>query len=116
MSISWTDVTNIAPELATVLTSIQNDILADVDNEVDDGAWGIFADKGKKYLAAHLGTLTRPGTVGVSGPVASESLGPMARSYATSGVLSAGALSSTRYGAEYDRIRRIAIGFVGMVA
>ena len=110
MAISWSDVVKIAPELSTLAVDTQNEILADVDLEVDPGTWNEFADKGRKYLAAHLGTLARPGSVGVAGPVTSETLGPMSRSYSVEGATDAGALSSTRYGVEYARTRRIACG------
>lgn len=105
----------VAPELSTLSVETQNDILADVDNEVDAAMWNEFADKGKKYLAAHLGTLATRGSAAVSGPVTSESIGPMSRSYSTEAASEAGLLSSTRYGVEYVRIRRIAVGPAALV-
>ena len=110
MAISWTDVSRIAPELVSLTVETQNAILEDVDLEIDAGRWGSFADKGRKYLAAHLGTVASRGSVGVAGAVTSETLGPMSRSYDSSSSSDAGLLSSTRYGIEYVRIRRIACG------
>lgn len=110
MAITWDDVVLIAPELSSLDSGAQDAILEDVELEIDATRWGIFANKGRKYLAAHLGTLATRGSVGVAGPVTSETLGPMSRSYDAGSAVDAGLLSSTRYGVEFARIRRIACG------
>ncbi len=114
MAITWADVLLIASELSTTATATQNAILEDVDREVDDGAWGEFANKGKKYLAAHLATITAQSGAGGAGPITSETLGPMSRSYA-SAADTGNSLTSTRYGMEYLRILRIAVGPCALV-
>lgn len=113
MSITWTaDVAAIAPDLSTTPTATQTLILAIVDRQIDDDQWGIYADDGRRYLAAHLGTLARSGIGNTAGPVTSETLGAMSRSYGTvQGVT--GPLSATRYGVEYERLMHLACGFVG---
>jgi hypothetical protein len=86
--ISWADVQVIAPELTdtAVPTGTQAVLLAMVERQIDDVAWDELADDGRKYLAAHLGTVyvtTSGGGAASVGPVTSESVGPMSRSYVT---------------------------------
>lgn len=114
MAITWAaDVAPLSTSLATIPTATQTLILAVVDRQIDDVAWGTFADDGRRFLAAHLGTLyLRP--LGAAGPITSETLGAMSRSYGMLPLL-AGALGSTIYGAEYERLLRIACGVPGLV-
>lgn len=109
--IAWTDVVNIAPELGgtVVAPGTQTAILAIVQRQVDDDAWGEFADDGRAYLAAHLASIR-----GDEGLVTSESLGAMSRSYAIPpGIL--GSLALSTYGAEYARLQKIAVAFAAFV-
>jgi hypothetical protein len=115
VSITWADVVAYpAPELSTLATASQTAILAIVDRQIDVDAWGEFADDGRRLLAAHLGTLTRSGAGGAAGPVTSETLGAMSRSYASM-TTDAGLLGTTKYGAEYLRLMRIAVGVAVLV-
>lgn len=105
MAITWaSDVVAIAPELASVVTATQNKILAFVDLQFNTTLWGDKLDMGKTYLAAHLGTLSR--RAGAGGPVVSESVGQVSRSYAASIASGAAMLESTSYGLEYKRLLR----------
>lgn len=112
MSISWSDVTDIAPDLEDAPAGLRTKILRQVDYQIDDTVWGDLSDDGRIYLAAHLGTLwfTQAGAVSAAGPVSSESIGPMSRSYAvpsnSSGDDDSG-LSLTRFGLEYKRLRAL---------
>lgn len=117
MAVTWSDVVTFpAPELSTVATGTQNAILAVVDRQIDDDAWGEFANDGRRYLAAHLGTLSSGAGAGAVGPVTSESVGAMSRSYGSlSDTSGAGALGSTRYGLEYYRLLRLALGVPALV-
>jgi hypothetical protein len=112
MAITWSDVEALAPELSTVPVARQNLILAMVEKQVDGDVWTEFTDDGKRFLAAHLGTMTSSGSA-AAGPITSESLGPMMRSYGWSGEY--GALASTRYGLEYKRLMKIALGVAAVV-
>lgn len=125
MAIVWTDVEAIAPELVGLVpVPTQTYFLAKVDREIDDTAWDDIADDGRRYLAAHLATRYVAGASGASsagavGPIASETLGPMSRSYGTLGAMSGssqtGDLTTTRYGLEYLRMINLlpsALGFV----
>lgn len=103
MAITWQDVINIAPEMSTTPTGMQNAILNIVANQVDYSVWNEFGDAGSAYLAAHLVAIS-----GDEGMVTQESLGAMARSYALPpGIM--GSLALSTYGAEYKRLLDIAV-------
>lgn len=109
--ITWAaDVVPIASALASTSVATQNLVLAIVNREIDDTAWGDLADDGRRYLAAHFGTIfSGAGGGAIAGPVTSETLGQMARSYGTiSGMGIPPALAKTWYGVEYYRLLRIA--------
>lgn len=104
MSISWSNVAAIAPELSTVGTDTQNAILAQVNGDISDDAWpsDSKADRARAWLAAHLATLVA--RAGSGGAVQSESVGSVSRSYAISVAAGANELGSTSYGIEYERL------------
>jgi hypothetical protein len=123
MSIAWTDVQVIAPELTdtAVPTGTQSVLLAMVDRQIDDEAWGELADDGRTYLAAHMGTVyvtTAGGGAGSAGSVISESVGPLSRSY-SSAAQSGGSidqlLGTTRYGIWYLHLVRLLPSSLGLV-
>jgi hypothetical protein len=103
MAIAWADVVLIAPELSAVVAGAQTAILADVVLQLDEDTCGTRYDLISKYLAAHLGTITLRGASGAAGPVTSEKVGPLARSYAAPYSDSTD-LESTPYGQEYLRL------------
>jgi hypothetical protein len=87
-SITWTDVTDIAPELTAdngVNIEAQNMILALVNERMNATEWGGESDPMLKlariYLAAHFGTITMNQSAG-AGPVVAEAAGGLSRSYA----------------------------------
>ncbi len=117
MTISWSDVEELAPELVGLVPAgMQTRFLAKVDREVGDSweeAGEGAADDGRLYLAAHLATKYASGLGGGAGgggvgPVTSESLGPMSVSYgsltSSSGGVYDGDYSTTKYGIEYLRM------------
>lgn len=125
MSVTWADVQAIAPELTdtAVPTGTQAVLLLMVDRQIDDAAWLDLADDGRRYLAAHMGTvyvLTAGGSAASVGAVTSEAVGPMSRSYASSAMSSSAAsvdalLGTTRYGIWYLHMIRLlpcSMGFV----
>lgn len=101
--ITWNDVSAIAPELATTVSSnAQTLILAAVGKQVGSGQWANLQVEGQLALAAHMGTLVKR-AVGAVGPVISATVGPVTRTFA----LIAGAhgsLGSTSWGQEYERL------------
>lgn len=113
MSIAWGDVTAVASELSSLAAASQTYILDLVNNRmVDDDAWGEYADDGRAYLAAHLGTIANGGGSG-SGAVTSETIGPLSRSYATPS--DDGDLATTKYGRFYMTLMRMAIALPALV-
>lgn len=124
MSITWADVQVIAPELtdAIVPTGTQAVLLTMVDRQIDDEQWLDLADDGRRYLAAHLGTVyrsTSQGSAASVGTVISETVGPMSRSYASTSNMTRGGpdplLGTTRYGIWYLHLIRllgVSLGFV----
>lgn len=100
------NVTALAPELAGTVLSDQAwvDILAYVnqfnltttDSDIDRRLARI-------YLAAHIGSVNKRAASASSGPIVSESVGGVRRSYGQlSTATSASSLSSTRYGQLYS--------------
>lgn len=105
MSIDWTDVTALAPELSTVDTGRQAFILAQVNSELSTAVWGSKIEIGRTYLAAHLATLFKRAQSGSGGAVSSESVGAISRSYSvTSFSKNPSNLENTTYGQEYLRM------------
>lgn len=98
MAITWTDVTNIAPELSTIAAATQTAILATVAAQVPSSQWGDAQNDGQAWLAAHIATLTKRRG---DGPLASRGVGPLSQSYQS--MLSFGMLGATGYGLEYRR-------------
>jgi len=111
VSIKWIDVVAVAPELAALNSNSQTQILAMVDRQIDDTAWGGLADDGRRFLSAHYGTLAiRKG----SGFITSERVGSLGRSYATPQWLKS-SLGLTSYGIEYRRLARLLPTYLGSV-
>lgn len=114
MAITWTDVTALAPSLSTISVAGQNEILARVALEVGPGQWGALQTQGQLALARHLGVVSLRGT-GAPGPLISETVGPLSRQFAAP-ILTASALSSTPWGAEYARLRALLPCRFGLLA
>lgn len=102
MAITWADVVAAAPELASASAGTQTFILTAVAEEVDPEVWGTRADRGKVYLAAHLGTLAK---MEGAGAASSQRVGPLGETRAIpKGGISSLSLGLTSYGAEYERL------------
>jgi hypothetical protein len=98
--ITWDDVAAFAPELTDADEIVRSGILAYVNATFNPDDWGGTAAPALRlariYLAAHLGTLTKRGQSGKAGPISSESVGGISRSYATFSYPSI--LTTTPYG------------------
>lgn len=86
-SIVWDDVIAHAPELSTVGSTAQDDILA-VANEVLDVTQFGGEDAAKTrlariYFASHFATIDSQGSSGATGAVVSETVGGLSRAYAS---------------------------------
>lgn len=123
--ITWENVFALAPALEDVSAAGQAEILAKVEREVRPGPWGAAVDDGRLALARHLGVLalqaqsSSTGGASTVGPVQSETVGPVSRSFA---VLSGGSSGSsgttfdaTSWGQEYKRMLRLLPGRFGNV-
>lgn len=111
MAVTWADVVIVAPALSTLDVPSQNFFLTESLRQIDSDVWGEYATVGQIYLAAHMATLTLGAG---SGPITSETLGQMSRSYAVPLWLKS-SLALTRFGAEYDRLLNIAVAFPAFV-
>lgn len=112
MAVTWAQVVLIAPALSTAPSGRQDLILAVVDRQIDDTAWGDLADDGRLYLAAHLGTVS--GVGGAAGAVSSETLGPMSRSYGLPSSVS-DELATTGFGVFYLHLLTLLPCSLGLV-
>lgn len=99
MAITWSNVTDIAPELSTVALATQTAILAQANTELSVAVWGTRIEIGRAWFAAHLATIS--GRRGTGGQVTSETVGSVSRSFAAGG---SGGYSSSGYGQEFERL------------
>lgn len=97
MAITWDDVVLLDPAFEDVPSEVQDDILATVELLIPEGPWGDRWALAQRYVAAHLATewlavqaAGGSGSVGSSGPVTQETVGPISRSYADYGAVVAG--------------------------
>ncbi len=117
-AIVWSDVTTVAPSLATVDVAAQSLYLTFVNSAID---WRLFANgesdnrlkMARIYLAAHYATSATiaesTGGVGAAGPVTSEGAGSLSRSYGFNTFSTSGSdpsLGSTQWGRLYRLIMR----------
>jgi hypothetical protein len=112
-AITWSDVVNHAAELASVDAEAQTDILSHVNTALSVSAFeGEDAPKLKLariYLAAHFAapTLNGVSAPGPAGPLTSETLDNVSRSYAApSFSMSSSDLSTTSHGRAYLQLVR----------
>jgi len=111
MAITWDDVEDIAPELASLSEDAQTIILNYVNQAlavVEFGGEGSATLRlARIYMAAHYGTVTARGGTGPAGPVTSESAGGLSRSY---GLVTSGGsgdeMATTGYGQAYMSLVR----------
>jgi uncharacterized protein DUF4054 len=103
ISISWDDVSAVAPALSTIPIATQTAILADLPLRMRNAQWGAMANMGAKYLAAHLAALSLRAANGPVGPVTEAKVGPVQQQWAAP--LKLTNYSMTPWGLEYERIR-----------
>ena len=108
MSVSPSDILVIAPEFATLTSTVIQTFINAAGLSVNSEAWGEKTDLGVSYLTAHRLTISFPGgsaTGGdpTTGTIKSEKVGDLARTYGESSSPSTGStgekmLASTKYG------------------
>jgi hypothetical protein len=113
VSVSQADVAVIAPEFASPAISASDfaAVLGDVLLEISPTIWGSqqMADRATKYLVAHSLAMAHP-ELSVPGPVQSERVGEVSRTFAVGAPLDPDSYDMTRYGKEFKRLRRM-MGF-----
>lgn len=117
--ITWDDVEIVAPELSTVTTGLQDEILALVEDTLDAEAW-TSAQRlrmGQIFYAAHMATCLATTTSGDAvWPVSSETVGGVSRDYVTGGITAAlDDFNSTKYGQQYMALIRSLPSAMGYV-
>lgn len=103
--ITWDNVEAFAPELSSVDSDAQTDILAYVNDALNVSAFGgessPFLKLARICLAAHFGSISGLGASGASGPVVRKRLGQAEIEYASGGSYSMTTLGMTTYGQTY---------------
>lgn len=99
MAITWSNVTDIAPELSTVGAAAQTAILAQANTELSVSVWGTRIEIGRAWFAAHLATVSN--RRGTGGQVTSETVGSVSRGYSAG---TSEGYSSSGYGQEFERL------------
>lgn len=110
-AITWDDVVDFAPELATYPVAAQDTILAHVNTTLDPDLLGGEESPKLKLaritLAAHMATLFTQANTGKVGSVVSEGLGPQKREYSGPDELTSDdALGLTGYGIQHRNLIR----------
>ena len=100
--ITWADVLNVAPELASTPAPMQTAVLTAVGDQVPLLMWPQGQANAQAWLAAHLVTISRKRG---DGPKTSQSTGPVSQSLAS--MIQFGQLGLTSYGVEYQRLVRM---------
>lgn len=106
MSVLPADIKDLFPEFASVSDARIQLFIDQASLSVNASVWGNKADFGIQYLTAHLITVANRGGSGAAGPITSEKVGDLQRSYANNVSASAHELGSTGYGMEFLRLRR----------
>lgn len=101
-----------APELSTLDdTTVVQPAIDRAERRTARDAWGVKADDGVTLLACHMLTLgVRIAATGAQarGPLTSETVGPLSRSFASPPVVLSDAwLASSSYGQEYAELRSL---------
>lgn len=108
MSVSASSIKALFPEFGAETDGRIELFITFAENSISAAVWGTLTDQAVSYLAAHM--LARANAGGAAGgPVVSEKVGDLARSYGQVGGKTSdylGELGLTSYGIEYARLRR----------
>lgn len=89
------------PEFNALDEDPLNLFIADAYEFLDPAIWESKLDKGALYLAAHMAKLSMSSGMGASGPVQSESVGQVRRSYAVAVATEGDTYEYTGYGRSF---------------
>lgn len=105
-------VRRIAAEFATVSDGDVQAFLDDAALELSVDRWGTLYDRAHALVAAHLLAVARPDLAMPAGPIVSEAVGAVSRSYAVPAAAPS-PWSTSRHGLEYLRLlRRLGLSFM----
>lgn len=108
--IIWADVTAMAPQLSTVDSAAQDDILAYVNEMTLPDETDQTTRMARILLAAHYGSTLASAPGGMAGPVTSESAGQMRRSYGLAATPSGEeGFGTTMYGMQYILLLKMSL-------
>lgn len=98
-------------EFASVDDALVSEWLGVASRQMNPDRWGSKFNDGQMFLAAHMLKLGRIGSTSLPsaarGPVVSESVGSVSRSYAVDAAsMSSSSFGSTFYGQQYEALRR----------
>lgn len=106
MAVARDDIIARWPALAALPAGAEWDAaITDAGLQLGAAAWGELLDLGTVHLAAH-GMMTAHPEVSGPGPIQSESVGGVSRTYAVTAAAAGGHLSSTPAGLAFLRLRR----------
>jgi hypothetical protein len=94
-------------EFASLSAGTINPFIAEAERQLSISRWDALYDDGVRYLTAHLIATQSLGASAPSGPVTSESAGPLSRSYAAAATWSPDGLDSTVYGRRFLELQRL---------
>lgn len=102
------DVIAIAPQFSEEEPSRINYFLSQAALFINRTIWGPKADAGQAYLTAHFlaSTPSASGGAAAAGPLASESVGGLSRSFAVPSMGNASDYTSTAYGRVFEQMKR----------
>ena len=112
-SIVWADVIGVAPELSTVSSLAQTDILAHVNVALNVANFGgeahVTLRLARIYMAAHMGTFANTGVAsgGPAGPVVAEEVGDLKTQYGFSPPGAGELWDTTTYGKLFRNLCRM---------
>jgi hypothetical protein len=117
-AITWDDVIALAPEVADLSVTGQGFLLDYVNTYLNVSLWGGEDSSrlrlGRIYFAAHLAAITVEGGGSAAGPVISEKVGEISRTFANASMSTATGLGSTGYGRMFQLLMR-SLGPAAMV-
>jgi hypothetical protein len=118
VAIVWDDVVARAPALSAVAVETQDALIEDAYAQLSEENWGTRLDLAAIWLCAHLATLSLASATSASaGPVLSEQVGPVSRTYSEGSSSTSETLSSTAYGREFQRLQQSClVSRLGLVA
>ena len=106
MAITATNVKARAPEFASLSDATVDIFIADAATRLSSVVWGVYYASAHLYLTAHLLSVSYPNMATASGPVQSETVGQVSRSYAVSARAVSGSYQ-TKWGRLYKELSKL---------